>query len=108
LFGKSGCLFGSFERLFVFGEHCSGSALLEVNPRNFVPAYVTCIETKTEVLSRKHPINVYHRKHEPPQQPRADEPSTVRFDQCWGVSCKASVHAFVQLHGVFSLGLTIT
>jgi hypothetical protein len=83
----------------------SHDCTLEVIPRNFVPAYVTCIETKTDVLGGKHPINVYHRKHEPPQQPRTDEPSTVRFDQCWGVSCKASVHGFVQLHGVWFMVL---
>lgn len=81
------------------------SCTLQVNPRDFVPAYVTSIETKTEVLGGKYPINVYHRKHEPPQQPRTDEPSTARFDQCWGVSAKASVHGFVQLQGVWFMVL---
>jgi hypothetical protein len=83
----------------------SNDCTLEVNPRNFVPAYVTRIETKTDVLGGKYPINVYHRKNEPPQQPRADEASTVRFDQCWGVSSRAAVHGFVQLHGIWFMVL---
>jgi len=83
----------------------SNECTLEVNPRNFVPAYVTRIETKTDVLGVKYPINVYHRKNEPPQQPRADEASTVRFDECWGVSSRAAVHGFVQLHGTWFMAL---
>merc|ERR1712032_893814 len=69
----------------------SNGCILEVNPRNFVPAYVTRLETKADVLGGRYPINVYHHKNEPPQQPRADEPSTVRFD------------AFPSLHLVFNL-----
>eukprot|EP00441_Pelagodinium_beii_P005872 CAMPEP_0197681020 /NCGR_PEP_ID=MMETSP1338-20131121/94223_1 /TAXON_ID=43686 ORGANISM="Pelagodinium beii, Strain RCC1491" /NCGR_SAMPLE_ID=MMETSP1338 /ASSEMBLY_ACC=CAM_ASM_000754 /LENGTH=674 /DNA_ID=CAMNT_0043262277 /DNA_START=80 /DNA_END=2104 /DNA_ORIENTATION=- len=83
----------------------STTCTLEVNPRNFVPAYVTRLETKTDVLGRNHPINVYHRKNEPPQQPRADEPSTVRFDGCWGLSSRASVHGFVQVQGTWFMVL---
>jgi len=78
---------------------------LEVNPRSFVPAYVTRIETKTDVMGAKYPVNVYHRKNELPQQPRADEPSTVRFDACWGVSSKTAVHGFVQLQGTWFMVL---
>jgi len=83
----------------------SNGCTLEVNPRNFVPGYVTRVETKTEVLGSKYVINVYHRKNELPQQPRLDEPSTVRFDQCWGVSSRAAVHGFVQLHGTWFMVL---
>merc|ERR1712203_337403 len=64
---------------FVTCNQCT----LEVNPRNFVPAYVTCIETKTGVLAKKYAINSYHRKNELPQQPRSDELSSARFDSSW-------------------------
>jgi len=86
---------------FVTSSTCS----LEVNPRNFVPAYITRLETKTDVVGGKYPINAYHRKNEPPQQPRSDEPATVRFDGCWGLSSRASVHGFVQVHGIWFMVL---
>ncbi|CAE8661580.1 unnamed protein product [Polarella glacialis] len=79
---------------------------VEVNTRNFVPAYVTRIETKTEVmLGKKYPINAYHRKNEPPQQPRSDEQSTVRFDESWGVPSRAKVHGFAEIGNVWFMVL---
>lgn len=81
---------------YVIANECS----LEVHTRSFVPAYVTRIETSTDVLGSKFPINAYHRKNELPQQPRLDEQSAVRFDESWGASSTAVVHGFAQIHNV--------
>eukprot|EP00440_Ansanella_granifera_P023141 gb/GFBE01025130.1/.p1 GENE.gb/GFBE01025130.1/~~gb/GFBE01025130.1/.p1 ORF type:complete len:678 (+),score=146.70 gb/GFBE01025130.1/:1-2034(+) len=78
---------------YVEDNQCS----VQVDTRNFVPAYVTRIETKTQVTSTSLAINAYHRKNEPPQLPRSDEQSTVRFDESWGVSGRATVHGFAQI-----------
>jgi hypothetical protein len=82
---------------------------LEVNPRNFAPAYVTRLETRTDALKSQFAVNAYHRKHEPPQQPRSDEPSTARFDEAWGLPAAARwrwpVHGFVQVGGVWFMVL---
>jgi len=76
--------------------------VVEVNTRNFVPAYVTRIITKSRVMAGSgFSINAYHRKNELPQQPRTDEQSTVRFDDCWGVSARARVHGFTQIGKVW-------
>mmetsp|Transcript_87076 Transcript_87076/g.186672 ORF Transcript_87076/g.186672 Transcript_87076/m.186672 type:complete len:680 (+) Transcript_87076:76-2115(+) len=83
----------------------SNACSLKASPRNFVPAYVTRVETKTDVLSKKFSINAYHRKNELPQQPRSDEQSTVRFDDSWGVSSQAIVQAFVQVNGTWFMVL---
>eukprot|EP00931_Biecheleriopsis_adriatica_P100985 TRINITY_DN76214_c0_g1_i1.p1 TRINITY_DN76214_c0_g1~~TRINITY_DN76214_c0_g1_i1.p1 ORF type:complete len:689 (+),score=138.33 TRINITY_DN76214_c0_g1_i1:52-2067(+) len=86
---------------YVLGNQCS----LEVNPRNFAPAYITCIETKTEVLTKKYAINSYHRKNELPQQPRSDEPGSARFDSSWGVSNRAAVRGFLEVNGTWFMVL---
>jgi len=78
---------------------------VEVDPRDFVPAYVTRLETKTNVLSTMYAISAYHRKNELPQQPRTDEQSTVRFDKSWGVSSRAVVHGFTQINNVWFMVL---
>ena len=70
---------------------------LQVDPRNFVPAYVTRLKTATDVLFDPLAVNVYHRKNELPQAPRSDEQSTVRFDPSWGLSNRAAVHGFVKM-----------
>eukprot|EP00933_Yihiella_yeosuensis_P046708 TRINITY_DN422_c0_g1_i1.p1 TRINITY_DN422_c0_g1~~TRINITY_DN422_c0_g1_i1.p1 ORF type:complete len:690 (-),score=139.32 TRINITY_DN422_c0_g1_i1:225-2294(-) len=75
---------------------------LRVNPRNFAPAYITQIDTRSEVLANKFPINSYHRKNELPQQPRSDEPSTARFDSSWfGKTGAVDVHGFMEINGVW-------
>jgi hypothetical protein len=78
---------------------------LEVNPRNFAPAYVTRLETRTDALKSQLAVNAYHRKHEPPQQPRSDEPSTARFDEAWGLPATAPVHGFAQIGGAWFMVL---
>lgn len=79
-------------------EHVSETPCsLLVDPRNFVPGYVTHLQTETDVLFENFAINVYHRKNELPQAPRSDEQSTVRFDPSWRVSSMAAVHGFIKL-----------
>lgn len=86
---------------YVTTEKCS----VEVDPREFVPAYVTRLETKTDVLSTRYAINAYHRKHELPQQPRTDEQSMARFDKSWGVSSRVVVHGFAKINDVWFMVL---
>ncbi|CAE7665223.1 TMEM63A [Symbiodinium sp. CCMP2456] len=89
------CKRGSLSGLI---EHISETPCsLMVDPRNFVPGYVTHLQTETDVLFENLAINVYHRKNELPQAPRSDEQSTVRFDASWGVSSMAAVHGFIKL-----------
>ncbi|CAE7320790.1 TMEM63A [Symbiodinium sp. KB8] len=89
------CKLGSLSGLI---EHISENPCsLMVDPRNFVPGYVTRLQTETDVLFENFAINVYHRKNELPQAPRSDEQSTVRFDASWGVSSMAAVHGFIKL-----------
>jgi hypothetical protein len=78
---------------------------LQVDRRNFVPAYVTRLETRTDVLNARFAINAYHRKNEPPQLPRSDEPSTARFDEAWGLPSRATVHGFVKVGSVWFMVL---
>merc|ERR1711972_480096 len=78
---------------------------LQVDRSNFVPAYVTRLETRTDVLNARFAINAYHRKNEPPQLPRSDEPSTARFDEAWGLPSRASVHGFVKVGSVWFMVL---
>eukprot|EP00933_Yihiella_yeosuensis_P046709 TRINITY_DN422_c0_g1_i2.p1 TRINITY_DN422_c0_g1~~TRINITY_DN422_c0_g1_i2.p1 ORF type:complete len:692 (-),score=143.67 TRINITY_DN422_c0_g1_i2:236-2311(-) len=94
-----------FEKLSGLIKYVSeNKCILQVNPRNFAPAYLTRIDTKTEVLANKFPINAFHRKNELPQQPRSDEQSTARFDSSWFGKMKAGavdVHGFVQINNVW-------
>merc|ERR1712039_1039091 len=78
---------------------------LQGNGRNFVPAYVTRLETRTDVLNARFVINCYHRKNEPPQLPRSDEPSTARFDEAWGLPSRATVHGFAKIGKVWFMVL---
>jgi len=71
---------------------------VEVNPRDFVPAYVTRLETANAVLKSNFAVNAYHRKNELPQLPRCDEQSTVRFDETWGVQSRAAVVGFAKIN----------
>mmetsp|Transcript_4640 Transcript_4640/g.8466 ORF Transcript_4640/g.8466 Transcript_4640/m.8466 type:complete len:680 (-) Transcript_4640:214-2253(-) len=90
------------ETLEGFIEHVtSKECRVEVKIRNFVPAYVTRLDTKTEILNSKFAVNAYHRKFELPQQPRTDEQSTARFDESWGVPSNAVVHGFAKVNKVW-------
>ena len=71
---------------------------LEVDIRNFAPAYITRLETATDVLKSKIVVNVFQRKFELPQAPRGDEPSSARLDASWGLQPRATVRGFVKVH----------
>jgi len=86
------------ERLETFIDHVtSKNCRLEVLIRNFVPAYITRLETATDVLKQKLQVNVFHRKFELPVAPRSDEPGTARLDETWGVAPRAAVRGFVKV-----------
>mmetsp|Transcript_38428 Transcript_38428/g.78641 ORF Transcript_38428/g.78641 Transcript_38428/m.78641 type:complete len:685 (+) Transcript_38428:72-2126(+) len=74
---------------------------VEVDIRNFVPGYVTRLETATDLLHSKFAVNAFHRKYELPQQPRTDEQSTARFDASWGLLASAAVRGFVQVNKIW-------
>ena len=74
---------------------------VEVEIRNFVPGYVTRLETATDLLHSKFAVNAFHRKYELPQQPRTDEQPTARFDTSWGLPASAAVRGFVQVNKIW-------
>lgn len=87
------------EKLEGFIEHVtSRNCRVEVLIRNFVPAYVTRLETATDVLKNQLAVNVFHRKFELPMAPRSDEPGTARLDETWNLAAKAVVRGFVQVN----------
>jgi len=86
------------EKLDGFIEHVtSKKCRLEVLIRNFVPAYITRLETATDVLKHPLAVNVFHRKFELPVAPRTDEPGTARLDATWNLADKAQVRGFVKV-----------
>ncbi|CAL1164307.1 unnamed protein product, partial [Cladocopium goreaui] len=90
---------GDQEKLEGFIEHVtSRKCRVEVLIRNFVPAYITRLETTTDVLKNQLAVNVFHRKFELPMAPRSDEPGTARLDETWNLAPKAVVRGFVQVH----------
>eukprot|EP00435_Cladocopium_sp_Y103_P041604 s40_g11.t1 len=87
------------EKLEGFIEHVtSRKCRVEVLIRNFVPAYITRLETATDVLKNQLAVNVFHRKFELPMAPRSDEPGTARLDETWNLAPRAVVRGFVQVH----------
>lgn len=85
---------GFIERVTSKGFPCR----LEVDIRNFAPAYITRLETASDVLKSNIVVNVFQRKFEVPQAPRSDEPSSARLDASWGLQPRALVRGFVKVH----------
>jgi hypothetical protein len=85
------------ENLESFIKHVtSNRCILQINPRHYVPAYVTRIETNEQVMKFKHVVNVYQRKNELPQAMYTDQQSSARFDNEWCSSSKINVYGFVK------------
>eukprot|EP00439_Symbiodinium_sp_Y106_P039195 s5826_g4.t2 len=90
------------ETLDGFIQHVTEhESTVEVDIRNFVPGYITRLETETDLLHSKFAVNAFHRKYELPQQPRTDEQSMARFDTSWGLPATAAVHGFVQVNRIW-------
>ncbi|CAJ1337353.1 unnamed protein product [Effrenium voratum] len=87
---------GFIQRVTSMGDGAAGR--LEVDIRNFAPAYITRLDTATDVLKSKIVVNVFQRKFELPQAPRGDEPSSARLDASWGLQPRATVRGFVKVH----------